>query len=292
MPAELCKALIGMGDTLNYIEEIRVRRDKPLTVIYGGKELYVNSEGLCGRENALRPTGELIAKFMAAMCEYSPYAYNEQIRRGYITLEGGFRVGLVGTGVIGNGTIATIKYITSMNIRIAREVKGCADRVIEHIRGSTMLISPPACGKTTLLRDIVRQLSNRQRNVGVVDERGELSGTYQGCAQLDLGERTDVMCGCGKAEGMMLLLRTMAPDIIAVDEIGTRADIEGIRRALSCGVDIICTLHALGIEDLLKKPDISELAEQGLFNRYIVLSDRLGAGTVENIYDGEMNVIC
>lgn len=292
LPKDLAESITELGGLLEGIEEVRIRQDKPFAIKYKGKEINLNSLGVCSADKAFKPTAAVIADIVARMCEYSPHAYAQEMKRGYITLEGGYRVGISGSVAEKNGEIYLIRHFSSLNIRIAREIKGCADKIMKYIEKSIMIISPPACGKTTLLRDIIRQLSNQGSNICVVDERGELSGTYQGKAQLDLGDRTDVLCGCGKTEGMLMMLRSMAPDIIAVDEIGTREDAIGIREVFNCGVYIICTIHGASLDEIRNKPAIGELIEERLFNRYIVLSAKNGAGTIEKIYDRELKKLC
>ena len=185
-----------------------------------------------------------IEETMEYVANYSMYAYEEELRQGFLTIGGGHRVGVVGKAVSEDGHIRSMKYISCINVRIAHEVRGCADAVMPYVAGRgdvrhTLIISPPGCGKTTLLRDMIRQISNggkhcRGRTVGVVDERSELGGAYRGIPQNDLGMRTDLLDCCPKAEGMMLLIRSMTPQVIAVDEIGGEEDIRAVETAVNC----------------------------------------------------------
>lgn len=268
------------------IEEIRIRVNKPIIV-------YCNK---C--ENVLEgeiPSSNDIMLTLELMSDYSLYALEEELKNGYITLQGGHRVGITGKTIIDNGRIKTIKNINGLNIRISHQIIGCADNVINYIFDGikishTLIVSPPRCGKTTLLRDIVRQLSNgsltrRGITVGIVDERSEIAGCYKGIPQNDVGIRTDILDACPKVEGIILLLRSMSPEVIAVDEIGKKDDIYAIEEILNAGIKIICTVHGKTLDDILKKPVLSEIINKKFFERVIVLSRKNGAGTVDGIFN-------
>lgn len=279
---------ISEGD-FNEIEEIRIRVDKPIIIYKNKKETFVEIEKF--------PTVDDILLTLELMSDYSLYALEEELKNGYITLQGGHRVGITGKAVIDRGNIKTIKNINGLNIRLSHQILGCADEMMEHIYSEdkichTLIVSPPRCGKTTLIRDIVRQLSNgtskRQGiTVGVVDERSEIAGCYKGIPQNDVGIRTDVLDACPKAEGIMLLLRSMSPEVIAVDEIGRKEDIYAIEEILNAGIKLICTVHGKTIEDIKQKPVLSELMEKKIFEKIIVLSRQKGAGTIEAVYDAK-----
>ncbi len=257
---EVRNALINADITR--AEEIRLRVGKNIKIKYSNGEKNIG----------YTVTSDNIENIFGRLTQYSPYAYKEEINCGYITIEGGYRVGIAGTVVDEGGQVQTIKNISSLNIRIAREIKGCSKDIISYINGNTIIVSPPACGKTTLLRDIVRVWSNNGKNICVIDERNEISGTYMGKSQLDLGERTDIIVNVSKEKGFEMALRSLSPDVIAVDEIGGQGDINSIKRALNSGVSILCTLHSYNDDDLIVKEGIAPLVKNKVFDTYIFMT--------------------
>lgn len=247
-------------------------------------------------------TGKDVRETLDYISNYSLYAYENELRQGFITIEGGHRVGMAGQTMVEQERVKNMKYISSVNIRISHEMKGCAEKIMPYIcmNGElchTLIISPPRCGKTTLLRDIVRQASDgckwiKGTTVGVVDERSEIGGCYMGTAQNDLGIRTDVLDCCPKAEGMLMLIRSMSPRILAVDEIGAKEDVQAIEYALHCGCIMLATAHGTSMEEIKKKPLFEELIQKKRFERYIVLSNRKELGGVEGIYDERGMPLC
>jgi len=204
-------------------------------------------------------------------------------------LPGGHRVGVAGQVVLENGVVRSWKYISAINIRVAHSVIGCADGVLPHIMGDaglmhTMIISPPGCGKTTLLRDIIRQISNKSTTVGLVDERSEVAGCFQGIPQNDVGIRTDVLDGCPKAIAMVMLLRAMSPDVIAVDELGGEQDAHAVDAVLNAGVKLLCTAHGVDVDDAMANPALAKMLGRGIFERFIVLGVK---NKVVGAFDGE-----
>ena len=213
-----------------------------------------------------------MAETLQRACRHSAYAHLETLRQGYITLEGGHRIGVCGFGVVQDGQVQTIREPTSLAVRVARAVPGCAETLLSQLRENTLLLGPPGAGKTTLLRDAVRLLSDRRRRrVGLADERGEVSAATAAGAMLPVGQRTDVLVGVPKAEAVMMLLRTMGPEWIALDEITAPADIEALERAAYCGVKLLATAHGDGLEDLYRRPLYRRLLDAGIFAQAALL---------------------
>lgn len=281
-----------------YVQEIRLRIGKPVIVIYENKERLLPS----GMEKKYLVTKEDVRETLDYVSHYSLYAYEQEMRQGFITIEGGHRVGVMGKVILENSAVKNIQYISSVNVRVAHEVIGCADRMMRYITKNmevchTLIISPPRCGKTTLIRDIVRQISDGNQyvkgsTVGVIDERSELGGCYQGIAQNHLGMRTDVLDCCPKAEGMIMMIRSMSPQVIAVDEIGTFEDIHAIEYAMQCGCKMIASVHAMDMEEAKEKPVLGELIRKRRFERYIELGNSRHPGEIRNIYDERGSLLC
>ena len=279
---------------LSRLQEIRLRVNGPLMVIYDHREIFISRRGGLSPDegDAARVTCDEIRETMAYISDYSLYAYEDEIRQGFITIQGGHRVGIAGKIVLEDGRIKSIKYISFINIRLAHQIPGCADRVMPYIRCGqrvyhTLIISPPRCGKTTILRDIVRQISAGPEgiNVGVVDERSEIAACHMGIPQNDVGIRTDVLDCCPKAEGMMMLIRSMSPQVIAVDEVGSRQDIKAIEYVINCGCKLIATVHGSSVDDLRSRPVLRRLVQERLFERYVVLGDLRAPGSVGAVFD-------
>lgn len=273
--------------------EIRLRVGRPLFLTYDGGECFLRK---WGKEQYL-VTQEDLKETLEYVSGYSLYAYEEEVRQGFLSVQGGHRVGVTGKVILDGSRIRGMKYISCINVRLAHQIPGCAEHVMPYIQtkdwvAHTLIVSPPRCGKTTLLRDIIRQLSNGREGipgitVGVVDERSELAGCYQGVPQNDLGMRTDILDGCPKAEGMQMLIRSMSPAVVAVDELGREEDFKAVESVIHCGCKLIATAHGNSLEDILNQPFFRKLMEQRVFERYILLGKRDRAGIVEGIFDGE-----
>lgn len=295
------------------LEEIRIRIGLPVEFSYGNENRYLILEGagysFCGEEELRRqecPVYRIrmtdIAEMVNYISNYSLYAYKEEIRHGYITVEGGHRIGIAGGAVMEQGKITGVAHITFLNIRIAHEHKGCAGMLLPYIRhdGSiynTLILSPPGVGKTTVLRDSIRLLSEGSREspgmkVCVVDERSEIAACHMGIPQNDLGPRTDVLDGCGKAEGMLFLLRSMAPQVLAVDELGGERDFAAVEQAVYSGSRVIGTVHAGEIRELCGKPYLRRWIGKEVFRRFVLIQkENTGIRTFQ-IYDEHMERIC
>ena len=214
-------------------------------------------------------TNEMLQHIVNNACRYSPWTATTAAS-GYITAQGGHRIGLCGEVIMRSDQMADIKNLSSICIRVARDFPGIGSKIATN--GSLLIIGRPGCGKTTLLRDIIRNRSeNRQGSVGVVDERGELFPNVQGKPCFPPGSRTDILSGCPKGRGVELLLRTMSPATIAVDEITADADCKGLLHAAWCGVDLIATAHAGSVRDFLMRPVYRPLVESHIFTKVIVM---------------------
>jgi len=266
------------------LEELRIRAGFPLMAVFSGYDCYIAPDGRLtdNPHHALKVSPEELNNLFYLLCEHSVYAYQEDIKRGFITLRGGHRAGICGTVVYQGDEVTGMRDISSVNIRLSRQIKGCAEGVIDSIIRSendifnTLILSPPRCGKTTLLRDIARLVSQgaghfRGLRTVVIDERSEIAANYRGIPQNDLGPRTDVLNGCRKKDGIEIALRGMSPHVIIVDELGDRRDAEAIKMAWNAGVRIIATAHAFSLEDFKGRLGVGELASKSGFERIIVL---------------------
>ncbi|MEE1085988.1 MAG: stage III sporulation protein AA [Schaedlerella sp.] len=280
------------------LQEIRLRIGKPLTVIYNNQEFFLplrKMEKHIVRQEELRETLNYISR-------YSLYAFESEIKQGFITIEGGHRVGASGKVILENDRVKNIEYISSLNIRVTHEIRGCADKVMRFITKKgmvchTLIVSPPRSGKTTLIRDMVRQISDgngyvKGCTVGVVDERSEIGGCYLGVPQNDLGMRTDILDCCPKSQGMLMLIRSMAPQVIAVDEIGTIEEIHSVEYAMQCGCKMIASVHGRDMNEVREKPILGELIKSHRFERYIVLKNKNHPGEIDAIYGERGNLLC
>lgn len=262
------------------LQEIRIKTEKPVIIITSSGEQIIDYTA--DRDD--------LKYIMQRISNYSLYAYEEDIRQGFITIQGGHRVGLAGECVMEDGKVKTIKNITSLNIRICREIIGCSQKVMKYIVDdtniyNTMIISPPKCGKTTILRDIARVLSDKvQKKISIIDERSEIAGSYMGIPQMNVGIRSDILDNCLKSEGMIMAIRSLSPDVLICDEVGTFKEIEALEMAFNSGVNIIVTLHGRSIEDLYNRSVLKNLLNNNILQRVIILGNSKGTGTVENVY--------
>lgn len=293
-PQDIRRLLESLSLNLDKLQEIRLRCGRPLILICQNREYMVGEGGrtVDRPEEAFTVTKTHLKDTMEYLSSYSMYAFEDEIRQGFLTIQGGHRVGLAGKIVADGMNIRTMKSISFLNIRLSHEIKGCAEPLLPYLYDGqqmrhTLLFSPPRGGKTTILRDLIRLISDGNRyapgkNVGVVDERSELGACYLGIPQNDLGMRTDILDCCPKAVGMMMLIRSMSPEVIAVDEIGSREDMEAIEYAIHCGCRMLATVHGSTVEELMTKPAVRQLLDSGCFER-LILPDQGKA----QIFDGK-----
>lgn len=293
---------------LDSLEEIRLRAGKPLMIHTMGEEWFVGQGGQLSADGAscVFVSQEEIIKSLELMCENSLYAYQEEIKNGFLTLRGGHRVGIAGRAVLDGAQLKFIKDVSSLNIRMSRQVKGCAEKLLKYLVASpqdiysTLIISPPQCGKTTMLRDIARQLGDgitsmnfKGVKIGIIDERCEIAACYKGVPQNDVGCRTDVLDGCPKQAGMSILLRAMSPQVVITDEIGNQGDFDAVMKVVNAGIRLITTAHGYNISEMKSRQEVLHLIEKKVFERIIVLDNSKGPGTLKEIVNGtNMEVIC
>lgn len=270
------------------LTELRLRAGQRICLRYGREEVSVDG---------IVVTVQELDSIVSALCHHSRYAIESELKNGYITIRGGHRIGLAGQAVLADGKIKLLKEIGSMTIRIAREVIGSAQKLVPYVRDgerilSTLIVAPPYSGKTTILRDLIRILSDgdmhhRGVQVAVADERSEIAGMYLGQAMLDVGSRTDVIDGAPKAESMMLLIRAMSPEVIATDELGRKEDFAAVEEAVRAGVAVIATLHGRSRQDVMYRMGKQMDGVLAVFERIVFLADRPTMGAIRAVMSRE-----
>ena len=272
------------------VEEIRIREGRPLELNAAGCCHFIDSTGneVADPKAAYVATKQVVNRLLDLISNHSLYALEDQLKKGFITTPGGHRVGLVGRAVLdADGKVESLRDINGFNIRIAREMIGIADPLLPYLVEQqlghvlhTLIVSPPQHGKTTVVRDLIRQISSgncwigghcTRLKVGVVDERSEIAGTYKGVPMYDIGPRTDVMDSCPKAEGMMMMIRSMSPDVLVVDEIGRKEDAHAIMEAIHAGISVIATVHGRELSEKHYLPSLYDLICERRFQRYVLL---------------------
>ncbi|MDR1392261.1 MAG: stage III sporulation protein AA [Clostridiales bacterium] len=265
-----------------FVEEIRFRVSKPLIIVTDVGSYGVLPDGsltsIFGNAYIIRERD--IKQLFQSVCENSVYAYLEEIKQGFITVRGGNRVGICGKAVVEDGKIENIRDISGINFRVSKEIIGSSDEIISNILKdekiiNTLIVSPPKGGKTTIIRDIARQISNAGFKVGIIDERSEIAAVYKGIHKNDVGLNTDVLDCVPRNLGIVMMLRSMSPDVLITDEIATKDDAKAVEQAIGCGVSIVATAHGESIDDVKTRKNIDFILGNGGFEQVITIS-RMG----------------
>ena len=281
---------------LNGIIEIRLRINSPVLIKTIRKEMFLD-------EN-IKITKKDIDDILGNLTKNSIHAFENEINKGYITIEGGHRVGISGDCIYDKDGLKGFKNITSLNIRIAKEFPGCSEKTLKHLISpdkniyNTLIIGPPLSGKTTLIRDVARNLSDGFKapyfegcDVTLIDERGEISAVYNGIPQMNTGRRTDVLSYCKKSDGFFMSIRALSPKVIISDELGSVEDFEIVQYALKSGVKIVATAHGFSLDDVKRNLYLRNILENNFFERAFILDKR--PLKVNEVFDFQKNrVIC
>lgn len=273
----------------NTAQEICLRQSRPVSLVCRDKTLFFTLSGSvtdlpCG--DLFRASRADMEAVLQRLCDYSVYARQHEIADGYVTLRGGHRAGICGTAVCANGTVTNVRSLSSIHIRVARERRGCASNVLQAVkkaRGGVLLCGEPCSGKTTVLRDLARQLSLGGQSVSLIDERGELAACVAGDPQNDVG-LCDVFDGYPKAAAIIQAVRSMAPQVILCDEIGGDADAEAVAQCQNSGVRVIATAHAGSMEELRRREPLKKILSAGAFTTFVFLKGRAQAGQTAGVF--------
>lgn len=275
------------------VQEIRLRVNLPLSVFNGVQSFFVSDSGISRQpEEGAIVFREDMEETFRSLCSHSVYTYQNEIKNGFLTIRGGHRVGICGTAVLNQGEVTGLRDISSFNVRVARQIPGAADELFglleEGMLRGVLLAGAPSSGKTTILRDLARQLAGGgrlpPRKITVVDERGELAGTFQGDAQNDLGWCCDILNGYPKNQAILQAIRTLSPEVILCDELGGERETAAVEEAVNAGVSLIVSVHAASAGELLRRRQIRRLMETGAFGCVVLLDCAARPGKIKGIY--------
>ncbi len=273
--------------------ELRLRLSMPITVNYKNTYYFLGANGVCNENDAIICTNEILKYIISKASNYSVYAVNDELKEGFLSVGDGIRIGITGTVVMQEDKILTVKNISSLNIRIPHQIVGSSYKISKLIFDdagqvlSTLIIGSPGVGKTTILRDLCVQINKVRRDINILllDERLEISSSVNGVPSLNVGTSTDIICGGKKDFNITNGIRSMSPNVVIVDEIGSTNDIKAIEYAMNSGVSIIASVHSKDIFEFQKKYEFENLIKSRAFKRFAVISGINGKGTIDNVYD-------
>lgn len=306
-PTQFHSMLSALNQIENNLQEIRIRVNCPCIFVIGRMEFFPDQRGRLHKEmeKGFVFSKEDVDVLFNHICNYSPYAYESQLKQGFLTVAGGHRVGVCGQVVLQDGKISLMKQVQFLHVRIVHEIPGVGNAILPYLFDhgqflNTLIISSPGVGKTTMLRDLTKSLSDGNRyadgkQICIVDERSELAGCYMGIPQNHVGKRTDVLDACPKAEGMMMAIRSMGPEIIVVDELGLQGDYEAVEKASVCGIKILASVHGDNLDEIFSEKNAFFSIIKKVFHRLILLRwEKETDGTkkqVWSIYDNEQKLL-
>lgn len=306
-PTQFHSMLSALNQIENELQEIRIRVNCPCIFVIGRMEFFPDQRGRLHKEmeKGFVFSKEDVDVLFNHICNYSPYAYESQLKQGFLTVAGGHRVGVCGQVVLQDGKISLMKQVQFLHVRIVHEIPGVGNAILPYLFDhgqflNTLIISSPGVGKTTMLRDLTKSLSDGNRyadgkQICMVDERSELAGCYMGVPQNHVGKRTDVLDACPKAEGMMMAIRSMGPEIIVVDELGLQRDYEAVEKASVCGIKILASVHGDSLDEIYSEKNAFFSIIKKVFHRLILLRwEKETDGTkkqVWSIYDNAQKLL-
>ncbi|WP_052446770.1 hypothetical protein [Candidatus Soleaferrea massiliensis] len=293
--------LAGLPDPIKRdAQEVRLRTGEPLQLGMGDRLYFIDKQGAAqtsANADSVTCTKETLQESFRALCQYSVHSHIEEIRNGFISVKGGHRAGICGTAVMESGVLTGVRDVSSINLRIAKQIPGAGSEVMKIFADDPhtglLIIGAPSSGKTTILRDLTRQLSNgglgRYLKIAVADERSEIAGVSAGQPQNDLGPCCDVLDGYQKADAIMIAVRCLSPDIIICDELGTTREAEAVEMGLNSGVTVIASAHASNPSEIQNKPQIRRLLGTGAFSRIVLLDNRERVGRIRQVIPVDMD---